>query len=141
MVESSLGGSRLRGLLATAQMAGIGAERVCSRRRDTPKKPGEAWGPTFSEKRKWGTEYPRVARPGACCAGEQVSTGDGAVVGFPKKPTPRGTLAAMLTWGRWYVRDRDESRCRSREHAIERCLDDPQGGGAKMQIASPVGCP
>ena len=41
-------------------------------------------------------------------AGEQVSTGYGTVVGFPKKPTPRGTPADMPTWGRWYAGDRDK---------------------------------
>jgi hypothetical protein len=33
-------------------------------------------------------------------AGEPVSTGYGTVGGFPKKRTPRGTPADMLTWGR-----------------------------------------
>ena len=28
--------------------------------------------------------------------------------GFPKKPTPWGKPADMPTWGRWYVRDRDQ---------------------------------
>jgi hypothetical protein len=41
-------------------------------------------------------------------AGEQVSTGYGTVVGFPKKPRPLGKPVDMLTWGRWYARDRDE---------------------------------
>jgi hypothetical protein len=36
-------------------MARIWAERVCSRLRDTPEKPGEEWGPTFSAKRRYGT--------------------------------------------------------------------------------------
>jgi hypothetical protein len=58
-------------------------------------------------------------------AGEQVSTGDGTVEGFPKKPRPRGKPVDMLTWGRWYASDRDESRWSSREHAIERGRDDP----------------
>ena len=31
---------------------------------------------------------------------EQVSTGYSTVVGFPKKPRPRGKPADMLTWGR-----------------------------------------
>ena len=72
---------------------------------------------------------------------EQVSTGYGTVEGFPKKRMLLGKPADMLTWGRWYVRDRDQSRCRSREHAIERCMDDPEGGGATVQITSPQGCP
>jgi hypothetical protein len=42
--------------LATAKRARIGAERVCSRLRDTPEKPGEEWDPTSSDKRSYGTE-------------------------------------------------------------------------------------
>ena len=32
------------------------AERFSNRLRDTPKQPGEEWGPTFSAKRRDGTE-------------------------------------------------------------------------------------
>ena len=64
-------------------------------------------------------------------AGEQVSTGDGTVAGFPQKPRPRGKPVDRLPWGRWSASDREESRWRSREHAIERCLDDPATGEAR----------
>ena len=52
-------------MIGDGQKARIRAERVCSRLRDTPKKPGEAWGPTFSGKRRYGTESPRVVLMGA----------------------------------------------------------------------------
>ena len=61
---------------------------------------------------------------------EQVSTRCGTVVGFPKKPMPLGKLADMLTWGRWYACDWDESRWKSREHAMVRWRDDPERGEA-----------
>ena len=49
---------------------------------------------------QWHTEMRNGVTP--CRAQhEQVSTGYGTVVGFPKKPTPRGKPADMLTWGRW----------------------------------------
>ena len=73
----------------------------------------------------------------SCSPEEQVSTAYGTVAGVPKKPRPRGTPAARLTWGRWSVGDRDQSRGRGREHAIERGRDDPRGGGANVQITSP----
>ena len=51
-------------------------------------------------------------------------------VGFPKKRRPLGKPADRLTWGRCYVRDWDEERWRSREHAMERCMDNPPEGEA-----------
>ena len=38
------------------QKARIRAERVCRRLSDTPEKPGEEWGPSFSDTRRRGTE-------------------------------------------------------------------------------------
>jgi hypothetical protein len=88
------------------QKARIRAERVCRRLRDTPEKPGEAWDPTFSGKRRDGTESHCVvltgtrrrfitARPSSLWqdgrtreersrAGEQVSTGYGTVGDSPR---------------------------------------------------------
>jgi hypothetical protein len=63
---------------------------------------------------QFSTEQPPSDLRGACNqaelsrAEEEVSTGDGTVGGFPKKPRLRGKPADMLTWGRWYVGDRDE---------------------------------
>jgi hypothetical protein len=42
------------------QKARIRAARFSTRLRDTPEQPGEEWGPTFSAKRRDGTEEPRV---------------------------------------------------------------------------------
>jgi hypothetical protein len=95
-------------MIGYGQQARIRAERIGSRLSDTPEKPGAAWGPQFSAKRRYGTESPRVVLTGVCRAGEQVSTGYGTVVGFPTKRRPRGTLADLLTGGRWYVRARDQ---------------------------------
>ena len=39
-------------IIGLGQKARIRAGRVCSRPRDTPEKPGEEWGPTFSVKRR-----------------------------------------------------------------------------------------
>jgi hypothetical protein len=52
-------------MMGYGQKARIRAERVCSRLRDTPEKPGEAWGPTCSVTRRDGTESPRVVLIGA----------------------------------------------------------------------------
>ena len=81
--------------MGLGQKARLGAGRLSSRPRDTPEKPGEEWSPSCSVKRGGGTEEPRVV-----LSAEQVSTGDGTVVGFPKKPKSLGKPADMLTWGR-----------------------------------------
>jgi hypothetical protein len=47
-------------IIGYGQKARIRAERFSNRRRDTPKKPGEEWGPTFSAKRRDGTEELQV---------------------------------------------------------------------------------
>ena len=78
-------------------MARIWAERVCSRLRDTPETPGEAWGPTFSAQRRDGTEYPRVVLQWAAPSLEQVSTGYATVEGLLKKQRPLGKLVDRLT--------------------------------------------
>jgi len=87
-------------MIGYGQKARMRAERVCSRLSDTPETPGEAWGPPFSVKRRYGTESPRVVLTGATAADEPVSTGYGTVGGFPKKPRPLGTPADRPTWGR-----------------------------------------
>ena len=43
-------------IMGYGQKARIRAERFSNRLRDTPKKPGEEWGPTFSAERRYGTE-------------------------------------------------------------------------------------
>ena len=52
-------------MIGYGQKARIRPERVCNRLRDTAEKPGEAWGPTFSGQRRYGTESPRVVLMGA----------------------------------------------------------------------------
>ena len=47
-------------MIGDGHKARIGAERFSTRRRDTPEKPGEAWGPQVSVKRREGTESPPV---------------------------------------------------------------------------------
>jgi hypothetical protein len=84
-------------MIGDGQKARIRAERVCSRRRDTPEKPGEEWGPNFIAKRGYGTESPRDVLPGTSLPGEAVSTAYATVVGWLKKPTPLGKPGEMLT--------------------------------------------
>jgi hypothetical protein len=100
-------------------MAWIRAERVCSRRRDTPETPGEAWGPTFSANRRYGTESPRVVLQRAARSLEPVATGYATVAGWLKQPRPRGTLVDRLTCAQTYGRSRGESECRRDAHGTE----------------------
>jgi hypothetical protein len=61
-------------MIGYGQKARIRAERFFRRLRDTAEKPGEAWGPTFSAKRRYGTESPRVGLTGACRAVQDGSS-------------------------------------------------------------------
>jgi hypothetical protein len=84
-------------MIGYGHKARIRAERVCSRRRDTPETPGEAWGPTFSGKRRDGTASPRVVLQRVEPRLEQVSTGYATVGGWLNKPRPRGKPVDRLT--------------------------------------------
>jgi hypothetical protein len=128
-------------LIGDGHQARIRAERVGSRRSDTPATPGDAWGPPCSATRRYGTASPRGLRTGVGRAGAQVSTGDGTVVGFPQQRRPRGTLGELLTWGQWSVRERDQERCRGREHARARGLDDPVRGRRQRADHQPARVP
>src|SRR5687768_16213022 len=106
-------------------MARLGAERVCSRLRDTPETPGEAWGPPCNDTRRWGTESPRVVLP----RGAGVNRRRHAR-GIPQAANAAGKARGDADVGTGIACERDESRGRGREHALERCLDNPRGGGA-----------
>jgi hypothetical protein len=90
-------------MMGLGQKARIRAGRFCNRPGYIPEKPGEAWGPPCSDKRRLETESPRVV-----LHEEEGSTTYGAVVGFPKKRRLLGKPADRLTWGRCYVGDRDQ---------------------------------
>jgi len=83
-------------IMGYGQKARIRPERVCNRLRETAEQPGDAWGPTFSAKRRDGTASPRVVLQRAALSWEQVSTGDGTVEGWLKQPRPRGTRVDRL---------------------------------------------
>jgi hypothetical protein len=84
-------------MIGDGHKARIRAARVCSRRSDTPAKPGDAWGPNVSATRGYGTASPRDVLPGTYLPGEEVSTDYATVVGGLKQPTPRGQPVAMRT--------------------------------------------
>ena len=102
-------------MIGDGQQARIRAERGCSRRRDTPETPGEAWGPTCSVTRRSGTEAPRGVLPRRARAGAEVSTADATGGGWRQKPTPRGTPVDRRTCARTWGSQRGESAWSSDE--------------------------
>ena len=81
-------------MMGDGQKPLIRADLVGSRRRATPQQPGEAWGPTGSGKRRYGTAYPRVVlevhHTSAWRRRQPDTTGGGLAQAATVPGTPRG---------------------------------------------------